>query len=59
MYTEFIEWYTELYGGKVPKGKDLYDFMEAKLGKVQRGRFKGYRLIHSFEQDLDVTPNDI
>ena len=57
MYTEFIEWYTELYGGKVPKGKDLYDFMEAKLGKVQRGRFKGYRLIHSFEQDLDVTPN--
>ena len=59
MYTEFIEWYTELYGGKVPKGKDLYDFMEAKLGKVQRGRFKGYRLIHSFEQDLDITPNDI
>jgi len=59
MYTEFIEWYTELYGGKVPKGKDLYDFMESKLGKCQRGRFKGYRLIHSFEQDLDITPNDI
>jgi len=59
MYTEFIEWYTELYGGKVPKGKDLYDFMESKLGKCARGRFKGYRLIHSFEQDLDVVPNNI
>ena len=59
LQNEFIEWYTELYGGKVPKGKDLYDFMESKLGKCQRGRFKGYRLIHSFEQDLDVVPNDI
>ena len=59
MYTEFIEWYAELYGGKVPKGKDLYDFMESKLGSCVRGRFKGYRLIHSFEQDLDVEPNNI
>ena len=59
MLNEFIEWYTELYGGKVPKGKDLYDFMESKLGRCQRGRFKGHRLIHSFEQDLDVVPNNI
>jgi len=55
----FIEWYTELYGGKVPKGKDLYDFMDSKLGKCIRARYKGYRLIHSFEQDLDVVPNNI
>uniref|UniRef100_A0A6C0ENJ3 SF3 helicase domain-containing protein n=1 Tax=viral metagenome TaxID=1070528 RepID=A0A6C0ENJ3_9ZZZZ len=59
LQNEFIEWYTELYGGKVPKGKDLYDFMESKLGKCDRGRFKGHRLIHSFEQDLDVVPNNI
>ena len=59
LQNEFIEWYTELYGGKVPKGKDLYDFMESKLGKCERGRFKGHRLIHSFEQDLDVVPNNI
>ena len=59
LQNEFIEWYTELYGGKVPKGKDLYDFMESKLGKCIRARFKGYRLIHSFEQDLDVVPNNI
>ena len=59
MAVEFSEWYIELYGGKVPKGKDLYDFMESKMGKCARGRFKGYRLIHSFEQDLDVVPNNI
>jgi len=33
--------------------------MESKLGKCARGRFKGHRLIHSFEQDLDVVPNNI
>ena len=60
MYNEFNLWYSELYGGKIPKGKDLYDFMEKKLGKNDsRGRFKGWRLIHSFEDELDITPNNI
>ena len=59
MNNEFIEWYTELYGGRVPKGKDLYEFMEFKLGKPDRGRFHGYRLIHSFEDELDIKPNSI
>lgn len=59
MQNEFSEWYSELYGGKIPKGKDLYDFMDSKLGKCIRARYKGYRLIHSFEQDLDVVPNNI
>lgn len=60
MYNEFNLWYSELYGGKIPKGKDLYEFMEKKLGKIDsRGRFKGWRLIHSFEDELDVTPNCI
>jgi len=59
MQNEFSEWYSELYGGKIPRGKDLYDFMDSKLGKCIRARYKGYRLIHSFEQDLDVVPNNI
>jgi hypothetical protein len=60
LQAEFNEWYTELYGGKVPKGKDLYVFMDSKLGKCGvRGRYKDHRLIHSFEQDLDVVPNNI
>ena len=57
MLNEFIEWYNELYDGRVPKGKDLYTFMEFKLGKPDRGRYQGYRLIHSFEDELDIKPN--
>lgn len=59
MYNEFTEWYSELYGGKIPKGKDLYDFMEKNIGKPTRGRFIGFKLIHSFEEDLDIKPNYI
>ena len=59
LQAEFNEWHTELYGGKVPKGKDLYVFIDSKLGKCERGRYKDHRLIHSFEQDLDVVPNNI
>ena len=59
MLNEFIEWYNELYDGRVPKGKDLYEFMEFKLGKPDRGRYQGYRLIHSFEDELDIKPNHL
>jgi len=59
MNNEFIEWYTELYGGRVPKGKDLYDFMETKMGQLDRGTYNGYRLIHAFEDDIDIEPNNI
>ena len=60
MYNEFNIWFQELYGGKIPKGKELYGYMEKKLGRHDsRGRFRGYRLIHSFEDDLDIQPNNI
>ena len=59
---EFTEWYGELYGGKVPKGKELYEFLDEKLLKSNRLHervWKGYRLIHSYEDDLDIEPNNI
>jgi hypothetical protein len=61
MYNEFNLWFQELHGGKIPKGKELYDFMEKKLGRPdgRKGKYSGYRLIHSFEDDLDILPNNI
>ena len=29
---EFEEWYTELYSGKVPSGRELYDYLSKNLG---------------------------
>ena len=58
----FKEWYLELYGGKIPKGKDLYTFLENKIGKPVRGRgYIGYKLIDPTieeEDDEDFMSNN-
>ena len=58
---EFQEWYSELYGGKVPSGKELYDFLERKLGKPERTGWRGWNLYHSYDlvDDEDIMPNAI
>ena len=58
---EFQEWYSELYGGKVPNGKELYEFLEKNLGKPERTGWKGYNLYHSYDlvDDEDISPNSI
>jgi len=58
---EFQEWYSELYGGKVPSGKELYDFLEKKLGRAGRTGWKGWNLYHSWDMqdDDDIEPNGI
>jgi len=58
---EFQEWYSELYGGKVPSGKELYEFLEKALGKPERSGWKGWNLYHSYDlmDDDEVTPNTI
>ena len=58
---EFQEWYSELYGGKVPSGKELYDFLEKKLGRPGRTGWKGWNLYHSWDMqdDDDIEPNGI
>lgn len=58
---EFQEWYAELYGGKVPSGKELYEFLEKKLGKPTPSGWKGWNLYHSYDlvDDDEIAPNGI
>ncbi|MEE9571491.1 MAG: phage/plasmid primase, P4 family, partial [Candidatus Neomarinimicrobiota bacterium] len=52
----FKDWYLELYGGKIPKGKDLYNFLEKKIGKPTRGRgYMGYLLM---DPNIDEEDDD-
>lgn len=36
LYEDFKDWYTELFGNKIPKGQELKDFMTKKCGKPKR-----------------------
>jgi P4 family phage/plasmid primase-like protien len=44
VFAEFKIWYQETYGKSVPKGKELYDFLDKKLGKSKRGGWQGYKI---------------
>ncbi len=55
---EFERWYTDLYRGAAPQGKDLYDFLDKKIGKVINRYWVGYQLNYSTEDD-DIEPNGI
>ena len=58
---EFQEWFSTLHGGKVPSGKELYEYLETKLGKPSKLGWKGFTLCHDYDlvDDDDIVPNDI
>ena len=56
----FKEWYIELYGGKIPNGKDLYEFLEKKMGKPKKGNgWVGWKLIQNYEDDDEFESENI
>lgn len=57
VYAEFKIWYQETYGKSVPKGKELYEFLDKKLGKYKNG-WVGYRIKYDADEELDQTFND-
>ena len=56
VYAEFKMWYQETYGKSVPKGKELYEFLDKKLGKAKKGGWEGYRIRYDHDvDDIDET----
>lgn len=49
---EFKKWYTLQYGRRVPKGKELYDFMNKKYGQFKNG-WHNIELIYDEEEEED------
>jgi len=43
VYESFKLWYSENYGNSLPRGKELYEYLENKLGRYRNG-WKGYRI---------------
>ena len=58
VYAEFKMWYQETYGKSVPKGKELYDFLDKKLGKATRGGWQGYKIRYDVDEIDETTFND-
>jgi P4 family phage/plasmid primase-like protien len=60
---EFQDWYGELYGSRCPQGRELYDYLTKRMGAIDRNKrpmgWYGYRLERSYQDQLDVEPDDI
>ena len=51
----FKDWYLELYGTKSPPGKELYEFLQKKMGKHTSKGYIGYRVV---DPNLDEDSDD-
>jgi P4 family phage/plasmid primase-like protien len=54
VYEEFKNWFTINYGKNVPKGRELYEFLDKKCGKYKNG-WKGYVMVY---EDDDIEEED-
>ncbi|MBA42382.1 MAG: hypothetical protein CMF62_00045 [Magnetococcales bacterium] len=50
VYSEFKSWFQENFGKNVPKGKELYDFLNKELGKCTPNGWKGYKIKYDVDQ---------
>jgi P4 family phage/plasmid primase-like protien len=46
----FKQWYTSNYGRSVPKGKELYDFMDKRYGHFKNGGWSNVSIIYDDEE---------
>ena len=53
----FKEWYQNNIGRKLPKAKELYDFMDHKYGKYRNGSWKNIKIIYD-EADIDSEDDE-
>ena len=57
-YNDFRIWYTDNHGKGVPKGKELYEFLDKRIGKY-KGGWKGYTLQDEEESDEIIANSAI
>mgnify|MGYP003999928729 CR=1 FL=1 len=55
LYEVFKSWYQLHHGKNIPKGRDLFDYMNKRFGKKQRGKWPNVAIIYD---DYDPTLDD-
>ena len=55
VFEEFKTWYTVNYGKNIPKGKELYSYLDKQIGKYKRG-WKGYTI--NYDEDNEELDSD-
>lgn len=56
LYETFKQWYVRGHGRDVPKGSELYEYMDKKFGKYTNGAWRNVAII--YEEDEEMQEND-
>ena len=51
LYETFKQWYVRGHGRDVPKGAELYEYMDKKFGKYTNGMWRNVAIIYDEDQD--------
>ena len=55
LYEVFKSWYQLHHGKNIPKGRDLFEYMNKRFGKKQRGKWWNVAIVYD---DYDPTLDD-
>ena len=58
LYETFKQWYVRGHGRDVPKGAELYEFMDKKFGKYTNGAWRSVAIIYDEEQDAQEVADE-
>ena len=53
LYQHFSAWYKEHYGRNVPKGKEIFDFVNKKYGKCKKKIWEGIKIMYTYDDDQE------
>jgi phage/plasmid-associated DNA primase len=55
LYETFKQWYVRGHGRDVPKGAELYEFMDKKFGKYTNGAWRNVAIIYDDDDQGDAA----
>ena len=55
LYETFKQWYVRGHGRDVPKGAELYEFMDKKFGKYTNGAWRNVAIIYDDDQEDECS----
>jgi len=58
LYETFKQWYVRGHGRDVPKGAELYEFMDKKFGKYTNGAWRNVAIIYDDDEDDQQAGQD-
>ena len=58
LYETFKQWYVRGHGRDVPKGAELYEFMDKKFGKYTNGAWRNVAIIYDDDQEDEGVPDE-